>query len=1639
MEFGNLSNKKIYCSPLFNDCIVKQKSGMQINSNNAQADSVCIGETYEEQVKNLLSELDKTKKQDGLIGDIWDGFKNFTRIGAGSSKVQQAILKFQNGEIDLKTAQETLQNFQEGQKVCLDVFADMLSSIVAVGAFAACVPTGGTSLVLGLSISTVLSGGIKAGVKAIDSKMNKREYDSKNLAYDVLTGAVNGLFAPITNGLGSSLTKTIGCKLGLEITGDVLEAGAKTTLKSLIVNQSIDVVGGTLKKRALAVGAGMALDGAVGGAADNTVRAALEGQDKKGIIKSALEGFVGGLIMSPVIGGSMRLLGKIGKEFGDKIFKKAPKSPEPIVPNHENPDITIKADSPDVTVETPKKPVKTSNSSVDSPKTSSRGISLEAVAKIRKSFSEIPATFDEKVVFIKNIYKTDLSTGKEITHPGQLSSILNNPGIQELAQLPNDDLVFILEHLLKLSESFDSKRFIFDRPIDVDSVKTLQQRNIYQIIKDKMSGDPKGRIFVCNFKRIASMSDDEFERLSLLLPAIGNRPDVSLDGLVRFAKKTNKDTIEYMIQNNLFDFDNFPRLLTTCEFFAEFEGCHISTVERIHKRNLLSILQDRKYLDFPQSLKQVLAFATLFTDDEWSIVEKRGLFSMHTPAGIYLSPYDIQKLYKAPAKLFDRINSRDILSNLKTNVDNIIRLIELDDASWDRICAIGLDIDDYFFKKQQNIADILALSDSQIQIAKSRGIMLNYPEEYQLIDFPDEQWQRLVDRGYTRKSQNDFCMYHAESMTRLSLLTDSEFEVAQKRNLVPKKGAISTYEFNEKAFILAKMSDFEFENYIKRGLAKEKMSVEDILYVCQLTDEQFKEFQERILPLISSGLNNRFLNSDKKFNAFTYSKLFKLSSEKFEMALDFLSISDYEDSFYFSQFSPDELLEIVEFEPEKIQLLRNILCRKEGFSAAGRLQKETLLKIFSFDLKDIQKIINLFGILQIDQVDFLFNQGVILDIVNNGIVEKNMQLLKKINSSYMGNGAKLELVQRLLGLKKTDYSKLSLRDKLNKLSILQEAQTSSIFSDEESNFLNLEKDIIKLQKAISRIIETDDVPRASIANMFKNFFANNNPELDELLSTFDFGQFATEGLPLRYSRQQFISDLNIALKGLDEEQKAQILSKISISVNYNQNGDIIGYDGIINLKDLAQDGQEGLILSILTRFIRENSIETSNQELNTALNSLIRGMPEFINIIGKQQHSTHSFSLDIHILSVLKEVMANPEYKKLSDTDKFCAKLAAIMHDISKLEGVVDDNHAELCALYARDILNRENLNLPSDLKNRVYELIKNHHWLAKYNQGILSEQEAAIIFRRANDLKVAQILAEADLKSVTADGSFYQRYGNALSEASQTPIVNAHHEINKAGHMFLTNKIINMSKIPTIEHNGRTYKVLNLVQMEPNADLFQFGFEPGATAENLRLMIHMVSSGRISNLENALHLSDPSAQGFLCASYVSLKDHFTYGGYEFGVSLEGENVNWANAHSNNQGSGRGKNFIDFIEILSDPHDNYRTLVPDGIKLALGLTSQEYAQLYTIIQKYKYISQLDAVEKIVIGEKTFTGSEIKTAILNAGENMILNAQYLHNEANIFNPRINAVVAKVNSFDDIPQKLLDFAHNHSLPILLLGRD
>ena len=109
-------------------------------------------------------------------------------------------------------------------------------------------------------------------------------------------------------------------------------------------------------------------------------------------------------------------------------------------------------------------------------------------------------------------------------------------------------------------------------------------------------------------------------------------------------------------------------------------------------------------------------------------------------------------------------------------------------------------------------------------------------------------------------------------------------------------------------------------------------------------------------------------------------------------------------------------------------------------------------------------------------------------------------------------------------------------------------------------------------------------------------------------------------------------------------------------------------------------------------------------------------------------------------------------------------------------------------------------------------------------------------------------------------------------------------------------------------------------------------------------------------------------------------------------------------------------------------------MIPSSIKSTLGLRDVEYAELFSQLQRIKYASQLDNIPEIKIGDKTFSGTEIKEAIQKADDFMISGVQ---NEANLFAPKTNAVVAKVSSFEEIPQELLDYAYEHDLPIYILG--
>ena len=285
----------------------------------------------------LKQKLETAKQEQGLIGKLWDGFKNLTGIGAGSSKAQKAIEDYENGKITEEEMNKAVKGYIDGQETALDVVADMASGIAAFGAFALAAGVGiatspftcGASLGLvtaGFGIAGIAGAATKVAIKGIDSAIGKREYDT--LVYDLATGGINGMFAPITAGIGGAAGKAVASKVGVTaikeggevVVKEALEGTVRGTLTKTLLTTNVSYIGGTMGTRALAMGTDMAVNGAITGAVDSATRYIAgdeENKTLKGFAQEVATGAIGGLVLSPIIGGGMRVVGNgLGKVTG---------------------------------------------------------------------------------------------------------------------------------------------------------------------------------------------------------------------------------------------------------------------------------------------------------------------------------------------------------------------------------------------------------------------------------------------------------------------------------------------------------------------------------------------------------------------------------------------------------------------------------------------------------------------------------------------------------------------------------------------------------------------------------------------------------------------------------------------------------------------------------------------------------------------------------------------------------------------------------------------------------------------------------------------------------------------------------------------------------------------------------------------------------------------------------------------------------------------------------------------------------------------------------------------------------------------------------------------------------------------------
>lgn len=569
-----------------------------------------------------------------------------------------------------------------------------------------------------------------------------------------------------------------------------------------------------------------------------------------------------------------------------------------------------------------------------------------------------------------------------------------------------------------------------------------------------------------------------------------------------------------------------------------------------------------------------------------------------------------------------------------------------------------------------------------------------------------------------------------------------------------------------------------------------------------------------------------------------------------------------------------------------------------------------------------------------------------------------------------------------------------------------------------------------------------------------NILANNNPKTEEILKNFDFAKYQKDGLPLKYSRENFIKKINTLIKDLTTYEQNILLQHFGFI-----EGDA-DFDGLITNRDFENKEVSNNIKSIakeiqkeIELFTLENEVITGNKDADNVLTGLVQGFPEFTYFIGKKQHNTHKYSVDIHTLKVLQNIMNNPKYSALSDTSKTILKMSVLMHDFGKKGGVRDPGHANLSSTYAEGILQK--FSFPENMKNRIIEIIDNHHWFEAYNLGHTKPHNVAEHCRYPEDIMIYSMFAKADFENV--NDTFHLRCSNTKNEEEFnqfmakkiSPIYEEYNKMRKKMNFVFDTKFMNNGeKFPRetvlIDNKLVELKVLDFHKLASGENLQKYGFAPNVTKENAHFLVHQTYSSFFNDAWNLTH--NYSNKVAWSTSLVKYNDNRTI--EQYGFIFNADQANISIGYDENLGLGVRRNHQNFFNILFlEENDaaqvrtfNYkdkRTFLRDTFlrKLELKgikLKPEEFAQLSEEIVSKKHLTQIKY--NIKVGKKLINATDIVDA-LEYARNSLFNGRS-HNEVECILPTIKGLFAKDISIQDCPKYFLEFAAKHDLPIVIM---
>lgn len=1178
--------------------------------------------------------------------------------------------------------------------------------------------------------------------------------------------------------------------------------------------------------------------------------------------------------------------------------------------------------------------------------------------------------------------------------------------------------------------------------------KTIQKRGLDKLSEKPELANIKDFDVNNDFYRgiISKISDEDWQKLTergLLKGRQGMKKFDLLDltFLAKMSDEEHQKALDRKLYNEL-DIDK--------DLYKQIGGNDISTLSKLKDSQWDNVTQrdllhaHAKYNMNEMWKAEYIEILANLSDKEWKIITDSDFLYTHDNGkniSKFLDLYKTENAEKFEPSITER--TKLILHKQATekkpdkeyNAEQVLRLISIDNKQWDRLMELTQNFTDVKMDAYSLVRTV-TFEDKNWEILKKRGVLDTATDAtglYDISDLSDEEWENVQKRNLSNIEHLD-----NEDITYLAMLDDEKWQLVLDKHLLDAR-----YEeqvppeddfFGNAYYYINKMSN---------GDAPQFFSGKEIFYFVNTLEAKDWE------------------NIDKR-NLFTFKNTPSAFSQVVPSAWEIMSLAKMNDN-DFAKYN---------------KLTKEVIAQSQYMYSSTKYElinipDEQFQKIFE---RNLLRYINKY-----EATDNWTEDAPIIKLLSS-LPDKEYNNYLKVESR-LGQKCKSVMAMYLiskaeeLGLdKKQKLSQLGIQEKREYLKLLLNYQNGFFEDNFKNNFQGTDiipKDMNECTQIMKQLVKSvgidtrpvEESEKLKFNSAIKNLYGSNSEFKKLDLKNPNFK------LNVTYPRNKFMQDVKSLINNLEPAEQMEVFDYFGFELKQNENNitTMMGYPALINngekfSKIESENAKKAIenIKPLVKAFTQNNKITPDgtfiSQNMANTLNDILNVLPELQTIIGKEQHGTHDYTIDMHTLAVMQECINNPEFEKLNENEKQILVIASLFHDITKIEKEVDKSHPENSAYDAYYIL--EKLNLPKEDKIKIYRLIKNHDMLEKCNKYVYDystkqyrpmteEERETVIKKYAYELRsdnmatMETILTQADLKSVKRDGYFYNKYKNLLETVEQklkietknissTKIVLPQTRIPKASELKADGK--NLVETETTGSDGQPIKN-KVLYMQNGLNLEQYGFDKGVTSDNFNVVIHGFDDESQQVALDVLDLADQNA--LLSASYVVYSKGNYHAFRQQGLIKNASADDIGAAYFRDFGSGYKKDVESLVRnYINGSCHLYRKYISDLIKKELNLDDNQYIELTKKIEN----KPLDVLEKenpefANAIKKIFTEMETHQRKFKRNYNEILIEKSPNAAVYFEGTKGNGEEYKI---EEVPEFLRKYAQDNNLPIIYFGK-